>query len=81
MGSRWHLANLSSSCAHPVQAHVLALTLRLPGNRLSYRNSHSFLQADTHLISDPECSVTQGVTSLCPHRNNPKHRVKSSWGK
>lgn len=73
MGLSWHFANLSVSCAHPVLAHVLALTLRLPGNRLSYRNSHSFFQAEEHLISDPECSVTRGVTSLRPHRNNPKH--------
>lgn len=73
-----HVANLSVSRAHPVLACVLVLTLRLPGNCLSYRNSHSPFQADAHLISDPECSVMWDVTSLCPHRNNPKHSVQSS---
>lgn len=79
-GLSWHFANQSVSRAHPVLARVLALTWRLPGNRLSYRNSHSFFQADAHLISDPELSVTRDVTSLRPHRNNLKHGVKSSWG-
>lgn len=76
----WYSANLSVSSAHSILAYVLALTLQLPGNRLSYRNSHSLFQADAHLISDPECSVTRSVTSLRPHRNNPKLSVKSSWG-
>lgn len=80
MGLSWHLADLSSSPAHPVLACVLALTLRLPGNRLCYRNSHSFFQAGAHLISEPECSVTWGVSGPRPHRNNQEHRVKSSRG-
>lgn len=51
MGLSWHFANLSFSGARPVPVCVLALTLWLPGNRLCYRNSHSFFQADARLIS------------------------------